>query len=171
MRVVGGRAGRGRASSAALEVSLVAAASAGKGSTMLTMHVLAQSGAQGGGMFSTLLWLGVFGLILASLWKVFSKAGEPGWAAIVPIVNLYFLCKIAGRPSWWTLLLLVPIVNFLVLAVVSIDVAKAFGKSAGFGVGLWLLGFVFYPILAFSSASYRGAAAAHAFGNERSMAA
>ncbi len=152
----------------------MAAGSAGKGSIMNTVHVLAQSGGQGGGMFSTLIWLGVLALVLASMWKVFVKAGQPGWAAIVPFVNLYFLTKIASRPAWWMVLLLVPVVNFFVLAVLSIDVAKAFGKSAGFGVGLWLLGFVFYPILAFGSAEYHGAhyGDGHRFGNdEKSVAA
>ncbi|HKO56538.1 MAG TPA: DUF5684 domain-containing protein [Thermoanaerobaculia bacterium] len=85
-------------------------------------------------------------------WKVFEKAGEPGWAAIIPIYNLYVLCKIAGKPGWWVILLLIPFVGFIVLAPVSIGVAHRFGKSTGFGIGLWLLGFIFYPVLAFSDA-------------------
>lgn len=122
---------------------------------MLT--TLAQSdGGSGGGAFGALIWLAIIGAFVASMWKVFAKAGEPGWAAIVPIYNMYCLCRVAGRPGWWTALMFVPFVNFVMFAIVSIDVAKAFGKSAGFGVGLWLLGFVFYPILAFGSAEFRG---------------
>ncbi|HZW10342.1 MAG TPA: DUF5684 domain-containing protein [Phycisphaerales bacterium] len=138
------------------------------------LQMLAQSDGQGGGLFGTVIWLAVFGAILASFWKVFEKAGHEGWKGIVPILNCYYLCKIAGRPGWWTALLLVPFINFLVLAVLSIDVAKAFGKSAGFGVGLWLLGFVFYPILAFGSAEYQGPRGGNPEGHaegERALAA
>lgn len=104
--------------------------------------------------------LAVIVLILVSLWKVFVKAGQPGWAGIIPIYNMYILCKIAGRPGWWVLLMFIPLINFIVLAVLSIDVAKSFGKGVGFGIGLWLLAIVFYPILAFGSAQYQGPAAA-----------
>jgi uncharacterized protein DUF5684 len=97
--------------------------------------------------------------VFASLWRVFTKAGQPGWAAIVPIYNFIVLLKIVGRPLWWILLFLVPIVNIIVLFVIYIDLAKSFGKSAGFGVGLALLGFIFLPILAWGSATYRGPAA------------
>ena len=95
-------------------------------------------------------------LMVAAMWKVFSKAGQPGWAAIIPIVNMYFLCKVAGRPGWWVILLFIPFVNLIILIILSIDVAKAFGKGAGFGIGLLLLPFIFYPILGFGSAQYQG---------------
>lgn len=97
--------------------------------------------------------------IIAALWKVFVKAGHPGWAAIVPIYNAYILIKIAGKPGWWLLLFLIPFVNLVIAILVSIEVAKAFGKGAGFGVGLALLGIVFYPILGFGDATYQGAPA------------
>ena len=97
-------------------------------------------------------------LMVAAMWKVFSKAGQPGWAAIIPIVNMYFLCKVAGRPGWWVILLLIPFVNLIIFIILSIDVAKAFGKGAGFGIGLLLLPFIFYPILGFGSAQYQGGA-------------
>jgi|ERR1700692_872256 Family of unknown function (DUF5684) len=98
-------------------------------------------------------------LLIAAMWKVFSKAGQPGWACIIPIYNLYVLCKIAGRPGWWVLLMLIPFVNFIILIIVAIDIAKAFGKGVGFGIGLILLPFIFYPILGFGSAQYQGGAA------------
>lgn len=97
-------------------------------------------------------------LMVASFWKIFTKAGQPGWAAIIPIVNLYFLCKVAGRPGWWLILMLIPFVNFIILIILDIDVAKRFGKGVGFGIGLVFLPFIFFPILAFGSAQYMGAA-------------
>ena len=105
-------------------------------------------------------YIGIFVLYIAGMWKVYTKAGKPGWAAIIPIYNLVVLMEVAGRPGWWVLLLLVPIVNIVVLAMVSIDVAASFGKSTAFGIGLWLLGFIFYLILGFGDAQYVGPAAA-----------
>jgi hypothetical protein len=95
-------------------------------------------------------------LVIASVWKVFSKAGKPGWAAIVPIYNIVALLKIAGKPVWWLILFLIPIVNVVVLFIAYISLAKNFGKGAGFGVGLVLLSFIFFPILGFGNAQYLG---------------
>lgn len=97
-------------------------------------------------------------LIIAGLWKVFTKAGQPGWAAIIPLLNMYFLCKVAGRPGWWLLLLLICFPIFYII--VCIDVAKRFGKGVGFALGLIFLGFIFFPILGFGSAQYQGGAPA-----------
>ncbi|SRR6266404_2672766 len=97
-------------------------------------------------------------LMIAAMWKVFTKAGQPGWGAIIPIVNLYFLCKVAGRPGWWVLLLLICLPIFFII--ICIDVAKRFGKGGGFAVGLIFLPFIFFPILGFGSAQYQGAPAA-----------
>ncbi len=105
------------------------------------------------------VWVAYAIFVFASLWKVFTKAGQPGWAALIPIYNFIVLLKIVGRPIWWIVLFLVPIVNIVVLFIIYIDLAKSFGKSAGFGVGLILLGFIFLPILAWGSATYRGPAA------------
>jgi Family of unknown function (DUF5684) len=101
-------------------------------------------------------------LMIASMWKVFAKAGEPGWAAIVPIYNIIVWCKIVGRPAWWIILLFIPCVNFVILIMLCIDLAKSFGKDAGFGIGLVLLGIVFFPMLGFGSAQYVGPAASTA---------
>jgi hypothetical protein len=98
-------------------------------------------------------------LIIVAMWKVFTKAGQPGWASIIPIYNLYIWCKIVGRPWWWILLMLIPFVNFIIAIILSIDLAKSFGKGVGFGLGLALLGFIFWPILGFGSAQYQGPAA------------
>ena len=91
---------------------------------------------------------------LIGLWKVFTKAGQPGWGCIIPIYNAYLLIKIAGKPGWWLILFFIPIVNLVMAILVSLAVAKAFGKGGGFGVGLFLLPFIFYPMLGFGDAQY-----------------
>jgi hypothetical protein len=98
-------------------------------------------------------------LLIVAMWKVFTKAGQPGWASIIPIYNLYVWCKIVGRPGWWIILLLIPFVNIIVGIILCIDMAKSFGKGVGFGIGLALLGIIFWPILGFGSAQYQGPAA------------
>ena len=98
--------------------------------------------------------LAVFYLI--AWWKLFAKAGQPGWACIIPIYNTYILLKMAGKPGWWLLLFLIPLVNFILAFIVWIEIAKAFGQGTGFGVGLVLLGFIFLPILAFGDYKYSG---------------
>jgi len=95
-------------------------------------------------------------LMIASMWKVFTKAGKPGWAAIVPIYNIIVLLEIIGKPLWWIVLFLIPFVSLVAAIMVSLEVAKCFGKTPGFGIGLALLSFIFYPILAFGDARYLG---------------
>lgn len=126
--------------------------------------MLAQSESDGGGgalgailgLGFMLVWLAIMVVIIASLWKVFTKAGQPGWAAIVPIYNIFVLLKIAGKPGWWFILMLIPLVNFVIAILVSISIAEKFGKSTAFGLGLAFLGFIFYPMLAFGDARYQG---------------
>lgn len=107
---------------------------------------------------------GLFGLLtIIAMWKVFSKAGKPGWAAIIPFYNIYTMLKVAGRPGWWLVLFLIPLVNIVISFIVFVDIAKSFGKGAAFGIVL--LGFlsvIGYSILGFGSATYRGPAAARA---------
>jgi hypothetical protein len=98
-------------------------------------------------------------LMIAGLWATFAKAGKPGWAAIIPIYNIIVLLEIAGRPIWWVLLYLIPCINIVISILVALDVAKNFGKGAGFGIGLALLPFIFFPILGFSDARYQPSAA------------
>lgn len=97
--------------------------------------------------------------LIASVWRVFTKAGKAGWLVLIPLVNVYVLMKIAGRPGWWLILFLIPLVNLIISILVSLDLAKSFGKGAGFGLGLAFLGPIFYPILGFGSARYNGPAA------------
>jgi uncharacterized membrane protein YhaH (DUF805 family) len=97
-------------------------------------------------------------LMIAAMWRVFSKAGQPGWAAIIPIYNFYVMCKVAGRPGWWLLLMLIPFVNFVIAIILTVDIAKRFGKGVGFAIGMIILPFIFWPILGFGSAQYQGGA-------------
>ena len=105
----------------------------------------------------------LIGLVLiVAMWKIFTKAGQPGWASLIPIFNIYIWCKIVGRPGWWVILMLIPFVNFIIAIILCIDLAKSFGKGVGFGIGIILLGIIFLPILGFGSAQYQGAAKAAA---------
>lgn len=117
----------------------------------------ATAGAVAGGVF--FVYIALLILAIVSLWKVFSKAGQPGWAAIIPIFNAYILLKTAGKPGWWLLLFLIPLVNLVIGILVVLALAERFGKGAGFGVGLLLLPIVFLPMLAFGSATYSPAPA------------
>ena len=105
-------------------------------------------------MLGNLISLAIFVLLIVSMWKVFVKAGQAGWASIVPIYNIIIMLRIAQRPWWWIFLMLIPLVNFVIVLLVLIDIAKHFGQGAGFGIGLFFLGFIFFPILAFGDAQY-----------------
>lgn len=109
----------------------------------------------------------VFGIpAIAGLWKMFQKAGQPGWAALVPIYNIIIYLKVVGRPVWWILFFLlafIPFVGAIVSLVLGIilanDMAKSFGKDVAYTVLLFLVPFVGYPMLGFGSAQYKGPAA------------
>jgi len=118
-------------------------------------QAIAAGAAAAGGIIGV-IYLVVLVIAVISLWKIFTKAGEPGWAAIVPIYNAIVLLKIVGKPLWWIVLLLIPCVNFVIAILLCIELAKSFGKSSGFGVGLALLSPIFLPILAFGDARYVG---------------
>ena len=95
-------------------------------------------------------------LIIIGWWKIFEKAGQAGWKAIIPLYNAYILLKIVGKPGWWLLLYFIPFVNIVFLVWTYNMLSKSFGKDEAFTVGLVLLGFVFFPILGFGSAKYLG---------------
>jgi hypothetical protein len=108
--------------------------------------------------------LGVLGLtvvfaivisMIAGMWMTFTKAGEPGWGVLIPIYNVYIMTQIAKRPGWWVLLMFIPFVNLIIQIIVHIGIAENFGKSAGFGIGLLFLPFIFYPMLGFGDAVYQ----------------
>jgi uncharacterized membrane protein YhaH (DUF805 family) len=96
-----------------------------------------------------LIGLLLIAFVIVGLWKTFEKAGKPGWGALIPIFNVYLLLKIAGRPGWWLLLTLIPLVNLVIMIIVAIDVAKAFGHGVGYALGLTFFPMVFYPMLGF----------------------
>ena len=95
-------------------------------------------------------------LMIIAMWKIYTKAGKPGWAAIIPIYNTIVLLEIVDKPLWWFLLLLIPFVNIVIAIIVTLELAKKFGQSVGFAIGLILLPIIFYPILGFGSARYSG---------------
>jgi len=121
------------------------------------MHGLLAATALGAYAF---LYVIVVVLLIAGFWMLFTKANQPGWAALIPFYNLYILLKVVGRPGWWLVLYFIPIVNVVILIIVDLDAAKSFGKGVGFGIGLIFLPYIFYPILGFGSATYRGPVAA-----------
>jgi ABC-type transport system involved in cytochrome c biogenesis permease component len=135
--------------------------------SILTIPMLAQETDSGisysssaTGQISPIVWVidvVVIILIIAAMWKIFAKAGQPGWAAIIPIYNWVVWCKIVGRSAWWVLLLLIcfPIIYIIL----CIDLAKSFGKGVGFALGLIFLSIIFFPILGFGSAQYQGPSA------------
>lgn len=107
------------------------------------------------------IYLAVIVFEIAALWRVLAKAGRPGWGAIIPIYNIYLLCKVAGKPGWWTILFFIPLVNIVFAILVWHGVSSRFGHGGGFTAGLVILGFIFVPILGFGSSQYRGDATFH----------
>ncbi len=110
---------------------------------------------------STLVVFAIVGILsIVAMWKVFVKAGKPGWASIIPIYNMVVLFQIIGLSPWLLLLYIVPLVNYIAIFVISIiqasRLAKAFGKGTGFAVGLYFLNPIFMLILGFGDSNYVG---------------
>ena len=113
------------------------------------------------GLIWTICYLAIFILVIAGMWKTFQKAGQPGWASIIPFYNIYVMLKIVGRPGWWLILFFIPFVNIVMIILLAIDMAKSFGKDVVYGLLLlWLLAPIGYLILGFGDAEYQGPAAA-----------
>ena len=104
------------------------------------------------GVVLLLVALGIF--VIACYWKIFTKAGKPGWACIIPIYNLIILLEIVNKPWWWLLLMLIPLVNIVIYIMVVHRLSLSFGKGAGFTLGLIFLSIIFVPILAFDNSTY-----------------
>ena len=113
-----------------------------------------------GGLCGGLIGLAFGIFMIIAMWKIFTKAGKPGWASIIPFYNIWVMLEVVGRPGWWLLLMLIPGVNFVIGIILIVDLAKSFGKGGGFAVGLLLLPYVFFPILGFGKAQYQGPSAA-----------
>ncbi len=136
---------------------------------MVAATAILQAGRGGGGAGAGGAGIGILGFVcyflfilaitvptIAGLWKIFDKAGQPGWAAIVPVYNTIILLQITEKPTWWVIVLLCPCTSIVFSILVCLTLAEKFGKSAGFGIGLALLGPIFAPILGFGSATYQG---------------
>jgi hypothetical protein len=113
------------------------------------------------GNFSIPAWAIILICVIAlfqiiAQWKVFTKAGQPGWACIIPIYNIYIMTKIAGKPGIWVLWMIIPLVNIVFIIWLYNMISKSFGHDEGFTVGLILLGVIFWPILGFGSSKYQG---------------
>ena len=115
----------------------------------------------GAGML--IVWLAIMVFMIVSWWIVFKKAGQPGWAILIPIFNFLVILRVAEKPWWWVfaiLLAIIPIAGPILFLVVWIlicnAISKNFGQGAGFTVGLVLLSVVFVPILAFGDYKWKG---------------
>jgi len=109
----------------------------------------------GAGIF-VLVYLAIVVVEIAALWNLFTKAGRPGWASIIPLYNSYVLLKISGHSGWWLLLLFIPVLDIVLYIVWMVDLARSYGRGTGFGIGVLLLAPIFIPILAFSDSQYVG---------------
>ena len=106
----------------------------------------------------SIIFLLVFFISIYPTWLIYEKAGEPSWAAIIPIYSTLVWLKIIGKPWYWILLLCIPYVNVVFYIWATNLTSKSYGKEEGFTVGLVLLPFVFYPILGYGSSQYIGQA-------------
>ena len=111
-----------------------------------------------GGIWLTMFILGIVSII--GLWKMYVKAGRPGWAALIPIYNVVVLLEIIGKPTWWVILSFIPFVNAIVGIIIMHNLSKAFGRGIGTTLGLIFLPVIFYLILGFGKAKYVGSSAA-----------
>lgn len=104
------------------------------------------------------VYLIIFVIIVAGMWKIFEKAGKPGWAAIIPIYNVIVLLEVVGKPVWWIILMFIPFVNLIIIILVYHQLSLSFGQGIGMTILLILFPFVAFPVLGFGSAKYSGAA-------------
>jgi hypothetical protein len=126
----------------------------------IALVALTQQQGDGGGAVSTLIGLLMAIIFIAAQWVILTKAGRPGWAAIIPIYNTLQMIWLVGRPWWWILLLLVPFLNIVIGIILLNDLSTSFGHGIGFTLGLIFLSPIFILILAFGGSQYRGPSAA-----------
>ncbi|MFH2142156.1 MAG: DUF5684 domain-containing protein [Bacteroidota bacterium] len=107
-------------------------------------------------LFSIIIGSVIVIFLIITLWRIFTKAGEKGWKAIVPGYNLLVILKIVKKDWWWIFLFLIMVVNFVILFILSIELARVFGKKPLFGIGLLIFPVIFYPILAYNKSVYKG---------------
>ena len=112
------------------------------------------------GIVILLIWLAIIVIFVAGMWMTFVKAGQPGWAAIIPIFNIYIMLKVAGRPGWWLILYLIPVVNLVVIIIVYNDIAKSFGHGLLMTLLLFFISPVAFCVIGFGGSQYQGPVAA-----------
>jgi len=123
-------------------------------SILLPLLGVASSASSVGGLVFLVVFLAVVAFYIAAGWRIFTKAGRPGWAILIPIYNTIVLLQISGRSGWWILLLCIPVVDIVFLIIVLNDLSKSFGHGAGFTLGLIFLSPIFYPILGYGKSRY-----------------
>lgn len=102
-----------------------------------------------------LVYLVLIILMVVSMWKIYTKAGKPGWASIIPIYNIVVFLEIVKKPIWWIFLMFIPFVNMILGVYLAHRLSRSFGRDIGTTLGLLFLSIIFYPILAFGSATYK----------------
>lgn len=123
---------------------------------VMLAQATANSGSALGGAIGTVLWLAITIVLIVAAWRLFEKAGRPGWASLIPIYNTIVMLQITGQSGWWILGLFVPFLNFFVIIRLIFNLATVFGRSVAFGFGLLFLAPIFLCILAFGDARYVG---------------
>ena len=101
-----------------------------------------------------IIFLAIVVLLIASLWKVFVKAGQPGWACLIPFYNMWKMAEIAGKPGWWMFLTMIPFIGFIFAIIIANGISRLFGHGIGMTLLLIFVPFVGYPILGFGSSVY-----------------
>jgi hypothetical protein len=126
------------------------------------------SDAAGGAFFALIFGVLLIPILVVSLlsvigkWKLYTKAGKPGWAAIIPIYSTIVMLEIVGKPLWWVFLIIFPCTSFIFFIWATNLLSKSFGQSEGFTIGLLIFPFIFYPVLGFGSYQYLGPSAQEA---------
>lgn len=105
-------------------------------------------------MFLWIVYIAIIVLMIVALWMVFTKAGKPGWAAIIPFYNIWVAWEVAGKPGWWMVFCIIPFVNIIFYIILALQLAPRFGKGTGFAVGIIFLPFIFLPIMGFDKSKY-----------------
>lgn len=115
-----------------------------------------QSMYQGGFGLYTIFYLAILVIFFAADWKIFTKAGKPGWYSLIPIYNMYKFFEISGLNGWWVLAFFVPFLNIFAYFYLAINLAHAFGKSTAYGIVLLaIFGIIGHLMLGFGSAQYQ----------------
>lgn len=104
-----------------------------------------------------LICFAIIAVVIVGMWKVFEKADEPGWAPFIPLYNTWVMIRISNNPWWFFVLMFVPLIQLYPSIKVQYDIGKQFGQGVGFGIGLILFPFIFYPILGFGDYQYENA--------------